>query len=91
MEMCGNFIRWLFHPDFQRQGVGRALVKDFERQVAQKGGITIMLGSDDENNMTSLANADLYTDLWEQLANIQNLSKDIRTLFMRRVDFRLLG
>src|SRR5437870_1312621 len=36
------------HPDHQQQGIGRALVADFEQQVKNRGGLTIQLGSDDE-------------------------------------------
>ncbi len=69
---------WELHPlvvatDQQRHGIGRALVADFEQQVKQRGGLTITLGSDDEDDMTSLAGVDLYHDLWRQIANIRNL------------------
>src|SRR6185295_17107706 len=60
---------WELHPlaiqpSLQGQGLGRALVEDFEEQVRQKGGLTITLGSDDEDNMTSLADVNLYENLW---------------------------
>ncbi len=61
------------HPDYQRQGIGRALVADFEQQVKERGGLTIQLGSDDEDNMTSLSDSDLYDNLWDKIAHIQNL------------------
>ncbi len=69
---------WELHPlavqpARQGQGIGRALVQDFEEQIRQRGGLTIQLGSDDEDNMTTLANADLYENLWEQIKNIRNL------------------
>lgn len=69
---------WELHPlavqlSAQGQGIGRALVQDFEEQVRLKGGLTITLGSDDEDGMTSLANADLYENLWEKIRDIRNL------------------
>src|SRR5215212_6818775 len=69
---------WELHPlaiqpSLQGQGLGRALVKDFEEQVRQKGGLTITLGSDDEDSMTSLANVNLYENLWEKIRDIRNL------------------
>ena len=69
---------WELHPlavqtSMQRQGVGRALVVDFEEQVRLKGGLTITLGSDDEDNMTSLSQVDLYQNLWEKVRDIRNL------------------
>lgn len=70
---------WELHPLVvdpvrQRCGVGRALVADLEEQVRQRGGLTILLGSDDEDGMTSLSGVDLYTDLWHRVATIRNLA-----------------
>ena len=69
---------WELHPlavqpNMQGQGVGTALVIDFEEQVRQRGGLTITLGTDDEDNMTSLSNVDLYENLWEKVRDIRNL------------------
>src|SRR5688500_2765653 len=68
---------WELHPlavqpSRQGQGIGRALVEDFEEQVRLKGGLTITLGSDDEDNMTSLSNVDLYENLWEKIRDKRN-------------------
>lgn len=68
---------WELHPlaiqpSLQGQGIGRALVQDFEEQVRSRGGLTITLGSDDEDNMTSLSNVDLYENLWEKIRDIRN-------------------
>jgi aminoglycoside 6'-N-acetyltransferase I len=69
---------WELHPlvvrpDRQGQGIGRALVADFEEQVRQRGALTIMLGSDDDDGMTTLSGVDLYPDVWEHIARIRNL------------------
>lgn len=69
---------WELHPlavqpTAQGRGIGRALVQDFEEQVRATGALTITLGSDDEDGMTSLANVDLYENLWEKIHNIRNL------------------
>jgi aminoglycoside 6'-N-acetyltransferase I len=69
---------WELHPlavqpNLQGKGIGRALVEDFEKQVRQRGGLAITLGSDDEDNMTSLSGVDLYEDLWDKVRNIHNL------------------
>jgi aminoglycoside 6'-N-acetyltransferase I len=68
---------WELHPlaaqpFMQGRGVGKALVGDFEDQVLLRGGLTITLGSDDEDNMTSLSDVDLYEDLWDKVRNIRN-------------------
>jgi aminoglycoside 6'-N-acetyltransferase I len=69
---------WELHPlvvkrDRRRRGIGRALVADLEERVRERGGLTIMLGTDDEDNMTSLSGVDLYPNVWEHIANIRNL------------------
>jgi len=69
---------WELHPlavqpNMQGQGIGRVLVQDFEEQVRARGGLTITLGSDDEDNMTSLSNIDLFENTWEKIQNIRNL------------------
>jgi aminoglycoside 6'-N-acetyltransferase I len=69
---------WELHPlavqpSMQGRGIGRALVEDFEEQVRQRGGLTITLGTDDEDGMTSLSDADLYDNTWEKIRDIRNL------------------
>lgn len=69
---------WELHPlavppSLQGQGIGRALAEDFEEQVRARGGLTITLGSDDEDSMTSLSNTNLYENLWEKIRDIRNL------------------
>ncbi|CAI8011259.1 Aminoglycoside N(6')-acetyltransferase type 1 [Geodia barretti] len=69
---------WEIHPlvvrpDLQGRGIGRALVTDFEDLVRQRGGITIRLGTDDTEAMTTLSGVDLYPNVWEHVARIRNL------------------
>ena len=69
---------WELHPlvvssDRQNQGIGTALVRDFEQQVKLRGGLTVRLGTDDENNRTSLGGIELYPNVLEKLSKIQNL------------------
>jgi len=69
---------WELHPlavqpNMQGQGIGRMLIEDFEEQVRQRGGLTITLGSDDEDNMTSLSGVDLFENTWEKIRNIRNV------------------
>ena len=69
---------WELHPlavqpAMQGQGIGRALIEDFEEQIHQRGGLTITLGSDDEDNMTSLSDVNLFEKPWEKIQNIRNL------------------
>src|SRR4029453_14216862 len=46
----------------RRRGVGRALVEDLECIVARRGGLTLWLGSDDENAETTASGVDRYAD-----------------------------
>jgi len=69
---------WELHPlavqpSMQGKGIGRALVEDLEELVRQRGGLTITLGSDDEDNMTTLSDVNLYRDPWDKIKNIRNL------------------
>jgi aminoglycoside 6'-N-acetyltransferase I len=86
---------WELHPlavrpDRQRQGIGRWLVKDFEAQVKARGGLTIMLGSDDVDGMTTLANVNLYDNLPEKLANLRNL-KGHPYEFYQKLGYTIIG
>ncbi len=92
-EYDGNV--WELHPmvvapDHQRQGIGRMLIADFEQQVKMRGGLTIQLGTDDEDGMTSLSDCDLYHNLWDQIANIQNL-KGHPYEFYQKCGYSIIG
>ena len=71
---------WELHPlavqpSMQGRGIGKLLVEDLEQQVHLRGGLTVTLGSDDEDNMTSLSNVDLYENLWEKIRDIRNFKR----------------
>ncbi len=92
-EYDGNV--WELHPlvvkpDQQQQGIGRLLVQDFEREVKKRGGLTIRLGTDDEDGMTSLANTNLYEDTWDKIADIQNL-KGHPYEFYQKLGYTIIG
>lgn len=79
IETCDGRV-WELHPlavspGAQGRGVGRALVEDLEKQVASRGGLTLWLGSDDEDCLTSLGGVDLYPNPLEHLAAIKNLRR----------------
>ena len=92
-EYAGNV--WELHPlvvrpDSQRQGVGRALVADFEAQVAKRGGHTVRLGTDDENNRTSLGGVDLYPDVLGKLQSIENVGMHPLGFYLK-VGYQVVG
>lgn len=71
------------HPDHQEQGIGSALVRDLEEQVRLRGGLTIMLGSDDEDDSTSLGGVDLYPDVMEHLRRLHSLQRHPYTFYLK--------
>ncbi|HSL43266.1 MAG TPA: GNAT family N-acetyltransferase [Anaerolineales bacterium] len=86
---------WELHPlavqpALQGHGIGRALVEDLEGQVRARGGLTITLGSDDEDEMTSLSNVDLYENLWEKVRDIRNL-KNHPIEFYQKMGYTITG
>jgi aminoglycoside 6'-N-acetyltransferase I len=92
-QYSGNV--WELHPlvvrfDCRRQGLGRRLVADFERQVAQRGGHTVRLGTDDENCGTTLGGIDLYPGVLEQLRTIESRGPH-PFKFWLRVGFHIVG
>lgn len=78
------------HPDHQGRGIGQALVRDLEAQVRQRGALTLMLGTDDETNMTSLSDVDLYDNLWDKIREIRNL-KNHPYSFYEKMGFTIIG
>jgi len=71
---------WELHPLaasvlHRDQGIGRALVNDFERVVRDRGGITVTLGSDDDDGRTTLGGIDLYPDVFQHIKPIRNLRR----------------
>ena len=77
-------------PEFQEQGIGRALVADLERLIGFPEGITLYLGSDDEDNRTSLGGVDLYPDIMEHITNITNLDRHPFE-FYQKLGFVIVG
>jgi aminoglycoside 6'-N-acetyltransferase I len=85
---------WEIHPlvvdkAFRGKGLGKLLVTDFERQVEEQGGITIILGSDDETNQTNVSNQDLYADI---PGFIKNFQSDVHPVnFYIKLGFVIVG
>jgi aminoglycoside 6'-N-acetyltransferase I len=77
-------------PDRQGQGIGRKLVNDFETLVRERGGVTICVGTDDEDNMTTLSGVNLYPNVLEHLAQIRNLRRHPYE-FYQKLGFVIVG
>jgi len=90
-----NGHTWELHPlvvspAAQGRGIGRVLVADLESQVAARGGITLYLGTDDENYQTSLGGVDLYPNPIEHVADVKNLRQHPFE-FYQKLGFVIVG
>lgn len=68
---------WELHPlvvkkELRGKGVGGKLVLFLEEKVAESGGLTLYLGTDDETGATSLSEGDLFQDPFRKIAEIRN-------------------
>lgn len=75
---------WELHPlvvrpDKQGRGIGRALVRDFEQRVVERGGRTIFLGTDDEQGRTSIGGVDLCIPTFGAMSERFGIFAIIRT------------
>ncbi|MEZ5289555.1 MAG: GNAT family N-acetyltransferase [Vicinamibacterales bacterium] len=94
VETYGGHV-WEIHPlvvrrDCQGLGVGRALVEDLERQVRERGGMTVCLGTDDENGRTSIGGLDLYPDPLAAAQQLEDLGGH-PFAFYRRLGYAVVG
>ncbi len=86
---------WELHPlvvrgESRSKGIGRALVEALEKRVRELGGLTIYLGTDDENFRTSVSGQDLYPNVLEKLLNITNPGHHPYE-FYQKVGFTIVG
>lgn len=86
---------WELHPlvvrgDRQRQGIGTALVRDLEELARSRGVLTLFLGSDDEEDQTSIGNVDVYPDVLGHAARIQVTGRHPLD-FYRKLGFVVVG
>jgi aminoglycoside 6'-N-acetyltransferase I len=86
---------WELHPlvvhaAHRGTGIGRALVADLEQGVSARGGLTLWVGTDDEDQMTTLAGVDLYPNVLEHLANVRNL-RGHPYAFYQKLGFVIIG
>jgi aminoglycoside 6'-N-acetyltransferase I len=94
VETYGGHV-WEIHPlvvgrDRQGMGVGRALVEDLEQQVRARGGMTVCLGTDDENGRTSIGGVDLYPDPLAAAQQLEDMGGH-PFAFYRRLGYAVVG
>jgi aminoglycoside 6'-N-acetyltransferase I len=86
---------WELHPLIvvpgrQGEGIGRALVSDMEAQTRERGALTLMLGTDDEADLTTLSGVDLYTDIPGYIAQAKGNAPHALE-FYRRLGYTIIG
>lgn len=86
---------WELHPlvvdaAHQGQGIGRSLVTDLAERAKERGGLTLWVGTDDEDDMTTLAGVNLYPNVLDHIARIQNL-KGHPYEFYQKCGFVIMG
>ncbi|MBD1936659.1 GNAT family N-acetyltransferase [Microcoleus sp. FACHB-68] len=86
---------WELHPlivnkTCRGRGIGSALVADLEARVRERAGLTIWVGTDDEENQTTLSGVNLYPNLWENITEIKNLAAHPYE-FYQKCGFTIVG
>jgi len=86
---------WELHPlvvraELRGTGLGRALVEDLETQARAAGGVTLWLGTDDENGGTSLSGVHLFPGVLDRLRGLRNVRRHPFT-FYQRLGFEVAG
>jgi aminoglycoside 6'-N-acetyltransferase I len=87
---------WELHPlvvqqGHRREGIGRALVAAFEAECVRRGALTVTLGTDDDSEMTSLSNVNLYEGLPRHLSDLRDLGRGHPFLFYRKLGYVVTG
>lgn len=97
--ICGveqyNANVWEIQPivvnkEYQRKGIGKLLICEFEKLVALREGRTIILGIQDENNGTTLSGKDIYPNIFKQLENIKNLNNHAYEFYLK-LGYKIVG
>ncbi|MEG4234791.1 GNAT family N-acetyltransferase [Microcoleus sp. Pol11C3] len=86
---------WELHPlvvrtEFRGQGIGRSLVADLAAEAKSRGGLVLWVGTDDEDNQTTLSGINLYPNVWEHVAKIRNL-RGHPYEFYQKMGFAIVG
>ena len=86
---------WELHPlvveeSHRHQGLGSALCRELERCLKARGCLTVYLGSDDEEQATSLSQGNLFDNPLQRMKNIQNVKGHPYT-FYQKLGYQIVG
>jgi aminoglycoside 6'-N-acetyltransferase I len=86
---------WELHPlavrpASQGKGVGKVLVAALEERIKKAGGLTVMLGTDDEIDGTNLYGRDLYPDVLSAAQQIA-VTKGHPYVFYQKLGYVITG
>jgi aminoglycoside 6'-N-acetyltransferase I len=87
---------WELYPfvvagDEQGKGVGSALLADIEELVSAEGGLTVYLGADDLDGVTSAADADLFPNVVAHAQKLETRSRRHPLGFFRSQGYEVIG
>jgi len=87
---------WELHPivvagDEQGRGIGAALLADVEELVAAEGGLTIYLGADDLDGLTTAAGADLFPNVIGHAQGLKSQSRRHPLGFFLQQGYEVIG
>jgi aminoglycoside 6'-N-acetyltransferase I len=86
---------WELHPlvvraDARGRGIGRALVRELERVIAETGALTMWVGTDDDLGVTNLAGVDVYPSPLDRLRELR-VPAEHPVGFYLRIGYALCG
>jgi len=78
------------HPERQRMGIGKYLVRALEQEAKRERVITIWLGTDDDFGGTNIFGVDLYPNVLEKLMKLQP-AKGHPYQFYQKMGYTVVG
>ncbi|HEV7590709.1 MAG TPA: GNAT family N-acetyltransferase [Longimicrobium sp.] len=86
---------WELHPmvvdeRFRRRGIGRMLVRELERRLRERGVLTLYLGTDDEDERTSIGGVEVFPGVLDGLRELRNLGGHPFEAY-ERLGFEVIG